>query len=415
MKYFIWLLFILSIILNYFYHSIVLNNDTFKKKYNINVDVKDDYRHFFFLQDHDPIFVFKNQILDKYTKYSFENKKPWLVYPNQQTIVDLDYIENIQYSASYINSYEAKFLYNDFNYITNLSPYFLAVYNLWELILPAWKTYKDFRFKQKIKTWKNTVKLWEKWVYFNCNENKIKNILSLSDKEYLKIAYSKTWVFYEKNSNPCPDIDLPSTLWFNYFYYLKDLKNTIKYYKIAWFQKSALPWIIWMVAVANWLLWEHEKTIYLLLEKVSWLYDRLKEKNISDKKAKIIKRTIQNSIKRAEEELNLYIISQTDKKNPNCDKDYNCLEKKWFIKKEIDTLINECKKDKDLIHIKTVQDLFSKNIKKTMSDSKCFLLSVWLQSWLINRNWKLKSALLKWWTYYYDTDRQWWWVHILEK
>ena len=74
--------------------------------------------------------------------------------------------------------------------------------------------------------------------------------------------------------------------------------------------------------------------------------------------------------------------------------------------------MDECKKNKDLIHIRTVQDLFSRNIKNTLSNSKCFLLSISLQKWLVNPDWKLKSALLKWWTYYYDTDRQWWWVHI---
>ncbi len=415
MKYFIWLLFILFIFLSYFYHGIVLNNNNFKKEYHIHVNVKDDYRHFFFLQDHDPIFVFKNWILDKYAKYSFDNKKPWLVYPNQQTLTDLDYIENIQYAASYINTYEAKFLCNDLNYITNLSPYFLEVYNLWELILPAGKFYKDFSLKQKMEIWKKTIKLWKKWIYFNCNKNKIKNILSLTNKKYLNIAYSKTWEFYEKNSNPCPNVSLPSSLWFNYFYYLRNLKDAIKYYKIAWFQKNALPWVIWMVAVANGVLWEHEKAIYMLLEKINWLYDRLKEKNISKNKIKILNATIQNSIKRAEEELNFYIISQASKKNPSCDKNYKCLEKKWFVKKEIRNLINNCRKDKDLMNIRTVQDLFSKNIKNTLSNSKCFLLSISLQKWLVNPDWKLKSALLKWWTYYYDTDRQWWWVGIFKK
>jgi len=413
MKYFISLLFILSIIFTYFYHSIVFNNFDFKKKYNVNLDIKDDYRHFFNLQDHDPIFVFKNNILNKYAKYSFENKKPWLLYPNQQTLVDLNYISNLQYAASYRNTYEARFLYNDLNYITNLSPYFLAVYNLWELILPAWKTYREFTLKDKLLSWKNTVKLWEKWIYFNCDKQKIKNILSLKNSEYLKIAYAKTWEFYEKNSNPCPDIDLPSTLWFNYFYYLKDLKNTIKYYKVAWFQKDALPWIIWMVAVANGILWEHEKAIYMLLEKINWLYDRLKEKGISEKKVWILKQAIHNSIKRAEEELNLYIISQADKNNPSCDKKYSCLQKTWGIKKEINKLINECKRNKSFIKVRTVQDLFSKNINDTISNSKCFLLSIWLQNWLVQKNWKLHSALLKWWTYYYDESRQWWWVRIL--
>ena len=413
MKYFVWLLFILSIIFSYFYHIIVFNNLDFKKNYKLNVDVKNDYRHFFYLQDNDPIFVFKNNILDKYSKYSFDNNKPWLVYPNQQTLVDLNYISNIQYAASYRNTYEAKFLYNNLNYITNLSPYFLAVYNLWELILPAWRTYKDFNLKEKMETWNNTVKLWKKWIYFNCNKKKIKNILSLKDANYLKLAYSKTWDFYKKNSNACPNIDLPSTLWFNYFYYLKDLENTIKYYKIAWFQKNALPWIIWMVAVANGLLWEHEKSIYMLLEKINWLYDKLKQKNISKKKIKILNNTIQNSIKRAEEELNLYIISKADKNNSFCNKEYSCLEKKWYIKKEIINLIDECKNNKSLINIKIVQNLFSKNINKTISNSKCFLLSIWLQNWLVKKDGKLTSALLNWWTYYYDEDRQWWWVHIL--
>jgi len=393
---------------------IILNTNNFYNKYNLKLDIYNDYRHFFYLQNHDPIYVFKNQLLNKYSKYSFQNNTFWLVYPNQQTLADINYISNIQYAGSFRNTYEATFLYNDFNYITNLSPYFLAVYNLWQLILPIGKTSTNFTLKDKLNNWKNVAKLWKKWIYFNCNKQKIRNILSLSNKEYLKIAYSKTWNFYKQNSNPCPDIQLPEWLWFNYFYYLKDIKNTIKYYKIAGFQKNALAGIIWMVAVANWLLWEHEKSIYMLLEKINWLNNRLNEKWLSNKKIMTLKSVIDNSIKRALDELNFYIISQTDKRHPECNKQYSCLETKWYIKDEINSLLNYCKSNTNFLNIKTIGEIFSKNIKVSLSNSKCFLLSISLSDWKI-KNWNLYSSLLSWWTYYYDTDRQDWWVHILRK
>lgn len=410
----LFILFILSISWIYFYHKIVLNNDEFQKEYWLKINVKNDYRHYFYYQNYDPLYVFKKELLDKYSKYSFENKKSNLLYPNQELIADINYIQNIQYAASYINPYQAKYLYANFNYITNLSPYWEDIYKLWNLLLPANRINKNLNFIEKLANWKKTVKFWEKWIFFTCNKNKIDNILKLKDKDYIKLAYSKTWAFYKQNSNPCKSVDLPEWVWFNYFYYLKDLKNWIKYYKVAWFQKEALPWVIWMVSVINWLLWEHEKSMYMLIQKAIWINDKLKQKWISSKLAKTLKWTLENTIKRAEEELNFYIISTASKNHSNCNKDYDCLVKNWYIKSEIINLINTCKKENILNKIKTFDDLINKNIDTSLENSKCFLLNISLQKWLIKK-WKLYSSMLKWWKYFYDTDYQRWWVWIFNK
>jgi len=48
---------------------------------------------------------------------------------------------------------------------------------------------------------------------------------------------------------------------------------------------------------------------------------------ISDKEVKNYKKLISSSIKRAQEELNFYIIEKAEEKSKKCDKDYKCLVK----------------------------------------------------------------------------------------
>lgn len=410
MKYFIGILSIVSIIISIFYKQAILNNDTFKQKYKINLNIKNDYRHYFFLKDKNPLYVFKNDAIKKYSIYTHKNHKPNLVYANQQVVADTKYINNIQYIGSIRESFKAKFLYKELDNITNLSPYWTEIYNLWELLLPASKTYQ-WNINKK-ETWENASKLWEKWILFNCNKQKIKNILSLEDNKYLKIAYAKTWTFYEENKNPCTDEKIPENLWFNYFQYLKNLKQSVKYYKIAWFDEKALPWIIWMISVINWILWEHEKAMYMLVQKAISMYNIIKNnEKINDKELKNYKNMINNSINRALEELNFYIIEQSETKS-NCNKDYNCLVKNWYIKQEIKDLQNYCIKN---IHqkINSIEDIINLDVKTSLNNTKCFLLSLWESNWHIDPiRWNLKSAILKWWTYYYNDDQQTWWVGI---
>jgi len=395
---------------NYFYHKVTYSYWIFKKDNPDfpKLNIKNDYYTFFFNHDTTPLYTFKNDILTKYEKYSFLNKKSGLFLPHQETLADLKYIQDIQYLASFRNTYEAKQLYTELNYVTNLSPYRPGIYTLGLLVIPAWTRWaKDLNFVEKLQNWKQTVKLWEKWIFFNCDKNKINNILKLSDKEYFKYAYSKTWDFYQKNMNPCKTQELPQQLGFDYFYYLRDLPNTIKYYKIAGFFKDALPGVIWMVAVANWILWEHEKWMYLLLDKASNIYQKL-QKEKSEKERKLLSSLLNDTIKRAQTELNFYIVSQADQKHPECNKQYECLVKNWYIKQEVEYLFNQCKQYFNPYQIKSFKDLFSQNISNSIENAKCFLLGLNLQSGYIKK-WQLYTVLRKNWTYFWNPDLQTWW------
>ena len=409
MKYFIGILGLLSILILFFYKQAVFNNEDFKNKYNINLDIKDDYKHFFYLKNVDPIYVFKDNLLKNYAVYTYNNKKSNLIYPNQETIADLDYIWNIQYIWNLRETFTSRFLYNELENITNLSPYRTHIYNLWLLLLPATRYYK-WDLNKKL-TWENSAKIWEKWIFFTCDKNKIKNILSLSDDKYMKIAYSKTWSFYNANKNPCKDSDVPANLWFNYFQYLRDLKNSVKCYKIAWFDENALPWLIWMVWVVNWILWEHEKAMYVLVQKVISIYNFIEKNKLNKKELETYKSQITSSIKRSQEELNFYIIEKAEENSKECKKNYKCLVKNWYIKQEINTLKNECMKNIDLRHIKGLKDIINTDVKKSLENTKCFLLGLSQAQWIF-KDWDLKSIIIKWWTYYYDDNRQIWWVWI---
>lgn len=409
MKKVLFILFLLLLLVwNFFYHKATLNSIIFKKEYpkiSRFFSIKDDYLHYFWQHDPTPLYTFKNDLLTKYEKYSLINKKSWLFLPHQETIADLKYISDIQYLAQYRNTYEARQLYTELNYITNLSPYRPGIYELWLLLLPA-STEAKTDFVTKLTSWHQATKLWEKWVFFNCNKEKIKKILSLPDNIYLKYAYEKTWSFYKKYSNPCKTINLPQYLWFDYFYYLKNLKNSIKYYKVAGFMKDALPGIIWMVGVVNWMLWQHEKGMYLLLTKAESFFQKLKTAK-SKKEIGFYTSSLNNAIKRAQAELNFYIVSQADEKHPECNKNYNCLVKNWYIKQEIQNLIDYCKKNFNPYKIKTIKDLFSKNTKYSLNNVKCFLLGLNIHNWYISKNW-LKTVLRKNWTYFYNSELQTW-------
>ncbi len=408
---FVSLVIILLLVANYLYHFVVFNFKDFEKQFPFIakfLNIQNDYFSFFFNHDVTPLYTFKNDLLTKYQKYSFLNKKSWLIFPHQETLADLKYIQDIQYLASFRNTYEAKQLYTELNYVTNLSPYRPGIYTLWLLVIPAGtRSTKDLNFLEKLQNWKDTVKLWEKWIFFNCDKQKIKNILSLPTDKYLQFAYAKTWDFYAKNSNPCKTQELPQQLWFNYFFYLKDLPNTIKYYKLAGFFHNALPGVIWMVAVANWMLWEHEKAMYLLLTKAASMYNKL-QNTTSEKEKKVLQDMLNWTIKRAQAELNYYLVWKADTTHPECNKNYECLVKNWYIAQQIKNLLEECRKIYNPYKIRSFDDLFSKNISYSIENAKCFLLWLNLQNGYI-KNWKLHTVLRKSWTYFWNPDLQTWW------
>lgn len=408
-KYFIWILCLLSIFIWFFYHEIAFDYQNFKKKYGIDLDIKNDYSHYFYDGDRNPVFIFKNNFLEKYAKRSFENNKSWLVQANQQTFADIQYIKNIQYIASYMETYQAKYMYEEFNNLTSLSPFWTEIYKVWALMMPARKTDSRLNEENKQKSWENVIKLWEKWIFFNCSKEKIKNIINLTDEEYLKLAYAKSWDFYENNVNPCTDSELANGLGFNYFYYMQDLLKTIQSYKIAWFDSNALAGTIGMVSVANGLLWEHEKAIYMMIQKII----NLEKQAESAHDKEYYEKEISNSIKRAIEELNFYILQKSWEQNAACKQDYKCLEENGNIENEIKKIKNYCLNKINPHNIKSVEDIIDNDVQNSLENAKCFLLAYSTNLWFIKNN-KLSSAMLSWWSYYYDEKLGRRWVRILK-
>jgi len=394
----------------YFYHSIVFYKKDFEAKYNVKVDLKNDYIHYYFLVDENPIYVLKKDLLDKYVVWSFDNKKSGLIYPNQQTIADINYISDIQYAAAFKDIYNAKFLSNELNYVTNLSPFWVDIYNFAQLILPVSKSSKIY-LNSKIENWYKVIKLWEKGIYFNCDKKKIDNIKNLPDNEFFKIAYSKTWDFYKKNKNPCTNYELPDNLAFNYMYYLKDYKDAKIYYKVAAFHDNVPYWIIWMVSVLNSLSWEHEKAIYMFIQRLKWLETTLKDKSLSDKEYKKLQDYYDLTFRKLQEEFNLYIISQADKEAKDCKKDYKCLWEKGYITREIEKIKTMCRKE-DLSNIKSISDI-TWTTEEVIKKAKCILLSLAFQKWYIQKN-KFISPLLNSSFYKYDENRQSWMSYIVK-
>jgi hypothetical protein len=75
---FVSLVIILLLVANYLYHFVVFNFKDFEKQFPFIakfLNIQNDYFSFFFNHDVTPLYTFKNDLLTKYQKYSFLNKK----------------------------------------------------------------------------------------------------------------------------------------------------------------------------------------------------------------------------------------------------------------------------------------------------------------------------------------------------
>ena len=285
----------------------------------------------------------------------------------QDLLSAFKWINTIQYIGKDVDISKPSDITNRFNDINNLNPkrrypYLFAQY--------IWPSKKDNLNNEMTKiTRKNTIKIWEQWISYQCDKNKIEKIAKLQYKEFLNALDSKN----PQYRYPCQSDDLAHALAFNYYHYMDDPIKSSLYYMVASFHDQTPLITVSMPAIIQWRDWNNKISAFLRYDRLQNNYQELKKKDLPDDKYKQIEKSVDTAIKKMVSEFSLYILTQasmlwTSKKLSNeCIQSLSCLQKNNLISESIAQIKNNCMTDK----------------------ISCEILSLWTQLWWIKNNWTL--------------------------
>jgi hypothetical protein len=216
--------------------------------------------------------------------------------------------------------------------------------------------------------------------------------LELPESEFMP-SLLNTWSlnFY----NPCSTSDFGSYLAFNYFYYIADYQKSSDNYKIWAFNDDATPVLSSMAVIFKWKTWNREKSMQMWFSQYVYMNEKL-TKSKTDEEYDIYSWKVEESIKKALVEYQLYILQKTNSftwDDLSCMHDYDCVYKKWYLLKVINNELNVCKNlninNMDLS--KLTKWFFEK--ENSLDILKCILLSYWISAKYINPyTWELPYA-----------------------
>lgn len=410
---------IIWILINLVYKTLIYDPRIIKNYwFDFLSDFKNNYINYFYYKNEQPVFVWNDNVFKEYVDFCFENNQNCIIFPFQKTYADFIWLSSIQYVWSVSSPNDLNNLYKMLDNLTYLSPFRDYPYIFWELLIPVSKNDLTVSIDQKIQKWTNAISLWEKWIRFNCNSSKINNIKNISYSWFFDSFVSKD-KFFDENKNPCFTYELPLYLWFNYFFYLWDFENSAKYYKIASMDQDAPEISAAMIPIVYWKSWEHIKSLNLWISKYFTLKNEL-NKNSTQQKVEIIEKQMDEAIRKAVFELHLHFLKTTnedlsDKNWYNlCYFDYKCLVEKLFLKKSINTLVNQCELD----FWKNGNDfkIDFENIEKYENNVVCMVLWYSLVNWYTNfESWKLNYPFSSDdipFTYFWDDELKKWSIKI---
>ncbi len=405
-----YILVLVCIVLIFLHHFLVFDQTKYKTDDKLwkNFPIENSYVKYFWQKNENPTYVFSTPIIAKYSDKCYREWKNCSMFVDQELYADFQWLSSIQYIGTVIASQDAPYLYPMLDDITNISPYWEYPYSFGQLLLPISNYEQGVSKEKKKQSWINTAKFGEKWIKYICDKKKIDWILALTDGQFWDVVYNKVPP-YEKLKNPCKSDSLAQYLAFLYYHDLKDLDSSVRNYKIASFQEWVPSSIIGMVSVVSWILWEHEKATFMFLQKLSAMDKKVKNSKTEDEK-KMYETKMKNSFNRLIVENQFYLLWKAD--NKECLHNYKCLVEKGYLAKTIQEQILECRNNKDLKDVKTLDDIFSnmKNLKKSSNVATCWVLSISLANGYITSDGKFVNAVDPEFTYYWDYDNQDWWM-----
>lgn len=177
---------------------------------------------------------------------------------------DYYWLEAIQYIwGNAITSAYKKYLFPMIDLITELNPYFSEPYIFWELLLPSYNIrYEDLPKQRQEELKMQAEKIWLKWVKNFCDLEKI-NLIEKEDN--LEKLFTE-----KKYKNPCKNSDVVYNLAFIYYFYLKDFKNAVKYYKVTSVTDWSPLWAKNLISILEGRWWNREKSFFMFLNMANY-------------------------------------------------------------------------------------------------------------------------------------------------
>lgn len=184
---------------------------------------------------------------------------PFITFWFSNLKADIYWLEAIQYIWwNVIWGEYKKYLYKMIDIITDLNPYFSKPYLIWQLLLPSYnERYEKLSKEEQENYIRQAEKLWLKWIKNFCLEEKIQKI---ENEDNLTKIWNNANL-----ENPCKNYEIPFSLAFIYYYYLKNPAESAKYYKITSANKDSVEWAKIMSAIMSWKWWKRQTSIYMFL------------------------------------------------------------------------------------------------------------------------------------------------------
>lgn len=305
--------------------------------------------------------IFSTSIWESYMRACHQQKKLCSFFPYQQIAWDILRMRNIQYVWNDIFAAYTSWLYESLDNLTSILPYRQYPYVFGQYILPMQKNLETWNKEIKELSWQQTTDLWEKWIKYLCDQDKI---------------------------NKCESYVLPHNLWFNYYFLKDDLNNAIKYYKIASLSYDAPQITSQMPAIIAWRLWDHIKSMSLRYGRYLEASDTLKYAKTTKEQEKI-NTYVERYLRKALMEYTIQIIIDAEKWQTECVHDLSCMQTKWYIQYTIKEKLQSC----------------NTNSNKTITESiSCQILAYWLDQKYIKSDWTLIYPLESWFIYWRRPD-----------
>ncbi|UFX83371.1 hypothetical protein [Candidatus Absconditicoccus praedator] len=366
--------------------------------YEVNNFFGISYNDLFHLSYLEPKYMREGDVILDYFEFCKDNDSLCSVFPHQSFYADLTWINSVQYiggNARLHPNIKFKMIDN----ITNLDPYWNYVYNFGQLTIPENELLSRYDENIQYQSWKDSIKLGEKGINFNCDNDTIEFVESLSNKDYYSV-YSRLEMEYPQYANPCVDHKLPFYQGFNYYNYLDEYIPASKNFMLASFNDDVPGIASSMVSILHGRYGEYLQSMHLWYTYFVSILDQL-----DGQEEETLEESAQNALDRAVGQLQFHILSQSSEKtDEDCAKEYECLKQEGYIKDTISSIIGECGDQYDILDNYT-------DPQDVISDSKCFVLSYGIDNGYIDNNTGyLISPMNEEFEFVRDEDVGGWWT-----